>query len=125
MLMKIAAVPRPVQLRRLHAAAYLPVPKFFKDVGVSFGSMKLQKFRYCCIELRSLFRLSSLLTHGQPSVLKRRNPAVLLVSHGAPAASATVLATRLRRKKSDITSFIYRPLTAVGAETLGGTTIAA
>jgi len=113
MLMKIAAVPRPVQLRRLHAAAYLPVPKFFKDVGVSFGSMKLQKFRYCCIELRSLFRLSSLLTHGQPSAFKRSNPAFLLVGHGAPAASATVLAIGFRRNRSGIPSFIYgyRPLT--------------
>jgi hypothetical protein len=71
--------------------------------------------------------LSSLLTHGQPSVLKRRNPAFLLVGHGAPAASAIVLAIGFRRNRSDIASFIYgyRPLTAVGAETLGGTTIAA
>ena len=54
----------------------------FKDVSVSFRSMKLQKFRYCCIALCSRFRSLALLTHGQPSALKRSKSALLLVGHG-------------------------------------------
>lgn len=54
--------------------------------------MKLQKFRYRCIELCSHFRSPSLLTHGQPSALKRSKSAFLLVVHIPPAASAAVLA---------------------------------
>jgi hypothetical protein len=67
----------------LRAAASLPLPKRFKDDSVSFGSMKLQKFRYCCIELCSPFRSPARLTHGQPSALKCSKSAFLLVGHGS------------------------------------------
>jgi hypothetical protein len=62
-------------------AAYLPPPKRFKDYSVSFRSVKIQKFRYCCIELSCQFGSWALLTHGQPSALKRSKSAFLLVGH--------------------------------------------
>jgi hypothetical protein len=60
--------------------------------------MKLQKFRYRCIELCSRFRSPALLTHGQPSALKRRKSAFLLVGHGP---SGQYFATPAR-------NFVYR-----------------
>jgi len=75
--------PRAVQLR---GAAY-PALKRLKDDSVSFRSMKLQKFHYCCIEFCSHFCSPALLTHGQPSALKRSKSAFLLVGHG-PLISA-------------------------------------
>jgi hypothetical protein len=70
-----------VQLGRLTNATY-PLLKRSKDDSVSFRSMKLQKFCYCCIELCSRFRSPALLTHSQPSALKRSKSAFLLVGHG-------------------------------------------
>jgi hypothetical protein len=79
---RVSDAGRAAQLRRLRGAACLPVPKLVKDDSVSFRSMKLQKFRYRCIELCSRFRSPALLTHGQPSALKRSKSAFLLVGHG-------------------------------------------
>jgi hypothetical protein len=58
----------------------LPLPKRFKDYSVSFRSVKLQKFDYCGIQFYCQFG-SALLTHGQPSALKRSKSAFLLVGH--------------------------------------------
>src|SRR5215471_19320492 len=71
---------------QLRGAAY-PALKRLKDDSVSFRSMKLQKFHYCCIEFCSHFCSPALLTHGQPSALKRSKSAFLLVGHG-PLISA-------------------------------------
>ena len=67
-------------LWRLRAAC-LPVPERCKDDSVSFRSVKLQKFRYRGIELCGLSRSPALLTHVQPSGLKRSKSAFLLVRH--------------------------------------------
>ena len=68
--------------QRSRDAAY-PELKRLKDDSVSFGSMKVQKFHYCCIEFCSHFRSPALLPHGQPSALKRSKSAFLLVGYGA------------------------------------------
>src|SRR5690242_18769468 len=67
----------------------LPLSKLFKDYSVSFSSMKLQKFRYCPIELPCHFRSSALLTHGRPGGLKRSKSAFLLVGHKSFMRQAT------------------------------------
>jgi hypothetical protein len=59
-----------------------PLLKRSKNDSVIFRSMKLQKFRHCCIELCSSFRSPALLTQGQPSALKRSKSVFLLVGHG-------------------------------------------
>jgi hypothetical protein len=63
-------------------AAYLPLPKRFKDYSVSFRSVKLQKFGYRRIQFCCQFGSPALLTHGQPSALKRSKSDFLLVGHG-------------------------------------------
>ena len=73
--------PRSVQLRRLRGAAYLPVLKRFEDGSVRFRYMTLHKFRYYSIALRDRFRPPVLLSHGQPSILKRGKFPFLLVGH--------------------------------------------
>ena len=72
--------------QRLRDAAY-PELKRLKNDSVSFRSMKVQKFHYWCIEFFSHFRSPALLSHGQPSALKRSKSAFLLVGHG-PLISA-------------------------------------
>jgi len=72
--------PRAVQLGRLPNATY-PELKRSKDDSVSFRSMKLQKFRYCCIELCCRLRSPAVLAYGQPSALKRNKSVFLLVGH--------------------------------------------
>ena len=57
------------------------MPKRCKDDSVSFRSVKLQKFRYRGIELYGRSRSPALLTHGQPSGLKRSKSACLLIRH--------------------------------------------
>jgi hypothetical protein len=77
--------------------AYLPLPKRFKDYGVSFRPVKLQKFGSCRIQLCCQFGTSALLTHGQPSALKRSKSAFLLVGHGF---FVTLQATACPKKES-------------------------
>jgi len=73
-------------------APYLPLTKCFTDDNVGLRSLKLQKFRYRCIELCSHVRSPSLLPHGHPSALKRSKSAFLFVVYIPPAANAAVLA---------------------------------